>query len=125
MGLWNTLFGEPAPKKQPPKKYKGYDIREVWDWRLSKGNPILFCDGPTWVIRIFANDGGGLMTEHVTDYPTKGTIEDYTDYETIAKCYEWLRTVRDDHSRRNLEELKPKVARINEINKRLSEAYKA
>lgn len=103
-------------------RHQGKDIREVWDWRLSKGNPILYNSGDTWVVKIHANDGSGVLEEFISDIPTvkNGESSPY-DYEAIAQCYDWLRTVRDKYSRPDIERLKPEVAAINARNKELSE----
>lgn len=100
------------------KKHSGKDIREVWDWRLSSGSPILFNSGDTWIVKIFANDGSGLLKEHDTGIPT--TDEDGRrnnhDQKAIAACYDWLRSVRDEYSRDNIDLRKPVVALINHAN---------
>lgn len=106
------------------KKYAGLDIREVWDWRLSTAQPILFNDKETWVIRIYANqapDGeSALLEEVVTDIPTDGGI-----VEGQAACYPIIRDLRDKYSRPDIEELKPRVAEINAANAAIAEAGKA
>jgi hypothetical protein len=104
------------------KTYEGKDIREVWDWRLSRGNPVLYNDGDTWVIRVYANsapDGERVMLkEIVTEMPTVvNGVRDVNDHAAIAKCYELLRAVRDEFSRDHIEDRKPVVKLINESNK--------
>ena len=94
--------------------YKGVDIREVWDFRLSTGCPYLFNSGETWVIKIIANDGSGVLEEIVTDIPTGDIIEGQ------QKCYPILRDIRDKYSRPNIDELKEPVAAINAENQRLA-----
>lgn len=109
MGLFTQV-------KSKFKSYEGKDIREVWDWRLSQGNPILYCDGPTWIIKIWSNSGKGLLQKLDTNVPTKGGLANYTDYEAVAKCYKKLYAVRDRWSRKNVDKLKPVVAEINRKN---------
>ena len=94
-------------------QHAGVEIREVWDFRLSVGSPILFNKGDTWVVQVFANDGGGVLAEHDTGIKTTGNN---FDTDAIAACYDWLRTVRDKFSREHLELRKPLVALINATN---------
>lgn len=98
-------------------KIQGKDILEVWDFRLSLGSPILYNNGPTWVVRIWANEPGEekrrLLEEHDTGIPSDG---DPHDHEAIAACYEWLRSVRDKYSRPHIELRKPVTRMINEAN---------
>ena len=124
MNLIKKFFGANEKPRDMPKVFEGKDIREVWDWRLSKGNPILYCDGPTWVIKIWANDGSGILAETVTDIPTKTGSDAPHDHAAVAQCYQWLYKMRKNFARENFEELKPEVARINAVNKKLSEAFK-
>lgn len=106
-------------------KYLGVDIREVWDWRLSIAQPILFNDGETWVIRIYANvakDGESALLEEIeTDIPTAGT----DIVEGQARCYPLLRAIRDKYSRDDIDERRQMVAEINARNKSISEASQA
>ena len=94
-------------------QHAGVEIREVWDFRLSIGSPILFNKGKTWLVKIFANDGSGVLDEYDTGVKTTG---DNFDCAAIAACYDWLRTVRDKFSREHLELRKPLVALINATN---------
>jgi hypothetical protein len=100
------------------KDFEGVDIREVWDWRLSNGMAILYDDGPTWAVRVWANNPPEgevkqLLAEHVTDVATCG---DPRDPEGVAACYEWLHSIRDDHARDNIELRKPVCAMIQGAN---------
>ena len=99
-------------------KHKGEAIREVWDWRLSTACPMLFNSGDTWVVKIMANDGSGVLEEHDTGHPT-GEHNPH-DTKAIAKCYDWLRTVRDKYSRDHIELRKPVVALINNANREIN-----
>lgn len=116
------LFGNTPTKSKP--RFAGVDIKEVWDWRLSTGNPILYCDGDTWVIRIWANkspDGESTLLQEIeTEIPSTGGLHDHA---AIGKCYETLYVIRDNFSRENIDILKPLVAKINSVNKKLAEAY--
>lgn len=107
------------------KKYQGVDIREVWDWRLSIAQPILFNNGEIWIIRIYANeaaDGESALLEEIeTDIPTAGV----SIIEGQQRCYPMLREIRDKYSRDNIDELKPKVAAINAANRAAAEASQA
>ena len=94
-------------------QHAGVNILEVWDWRLSIGAPMLFNKGKTWVVKIMANDGSGVLDEHDTGVKTTGNNFDYV---AIAACYDWLRTVRDKYSRDHIELRKPVAAMINYAN---------
>lgn len=104
------------------KVITGKDIRDVWDWRLSRGNPILYCDGPFWIIRIWDNkapDGERILLKEIeTDIPSTRNPH---DHEAVAKCHKLLREIRDEFSRDHLELRKPVVAMINEANKKANE----
>jgi len=121
------------------KDFKGLDIREVWDFRLSHGSPILFNSGEFWVIKVFANDPENeawkdhpgreefetpdgnvvrvVLEEIVTDIPTHGT----TIQEGQQNCYPYLYEIRDKYSRSNIELRKPVVKLINDSNRKASE----
>ena len=113
------------------KTFAGKDIREVWDWRLSNANPILYNNEDLWIVRIFDNAAPAgervLLAEHITDMETVGENGERNvhDYAAIAECYEWLYGVRDQYSKENIEELKPEVAAINAKNLELSEMARA
>lgn len=99
-------------------KHEGKSIREVWDWRLSRGMPILYNSGDTWIVKITANDGSGVLEEYDTGILTKdknGKTDNH-DAKAIAACYDWLRSVRDKYSRDHIELRKPVVALINHAN---------
>ena len=104
-------------------KLVGKDIREVWDWRLSVGSPILYNNGPTWVVRIFANDGSGILEEHDTGIPAvnEDGKRDPHDTAAVAECFKWLKSVRDNYSREHIDLRKPVVAMINAANRRAAE----
>lgn len=106
--------------KSKLKTFEGVNIREVWDFRLSQGNPVLYCNGPTWVIKIWSNAEGRLLKEHDTEILTKGNADDLTDYKSIGECYKWLYSVRDKYSIKDIDKIKPKVAVINAENRRLA-----
>ena len=98
-------------------KYEGKNILEVWDFRLSNGSPVLYADGDTWIVKVHAINPGNkrcvVLEEHDTKIPTTGNIHDEA---AIAACYEWLRSVRDKHSRDHIEERKPIAKAINDAN---------
>jgi len=116
--------------KKTAKDFKGVDIREVWDWRLSVGAPILFNQGEFWVVKVFANqslDGQcSLLAEHTTKIKTiddQGQRDAY-DPAGVCACYAWLHSVRDKYKRPDFEQLLEPVAAINRENRRLAEANK-
>lgn len=88
---------------------KGIYTKEVWDWKLSTVKPTLYNSGQEfWRIALRDNTTGKVVREHTTDIPCeKG---DAYDYSKVAKCFEWLKSVRDEYARPDIEELKPKVA---------------
>ena len=96
--------------------FKGVDIREVFDFRLSRGAAFLFNSGEHWAVKIISNtspDGEAeTLAEHVTGIRTNVQ----PDSLGIKKCYAWLHSVRDDFSRDNIELRKPVVALINASN---------
>lgn len=104
------------------KKFKGVDILEVWDFRLSVGSPVLHAGGKTWVVQIWKNDPGTedrvLLEEHDTEIKTTGNVYDYA---AIIKCYEWLHSVREKYSRDHIELRKPIAATINAANAKAGE----
>jgi len=116
-------------------KLKGININEVWDYRLSIGNPILYQNGKTWVVKIHCLKDSSVLEEYDSGVPTTG---DPYDTSGIIPCYEWLLTVRDKYSRNNLDLRKPVVKLINaaqeksasitnstELQKHLEEANRA
>ena len=106
------------------KEFNGKNILEVWDWRLSRGNPILYNSGETWVVRIWANkpkDGEKeLLEEWDSGFEVRREFGAY-DFEAIKKCYAWLHSVRDRYSRDHIELRKPVAKAINEANSKASE----
>lgn len=114
---------------------EGKDIREVWDFRLSRGCPYMFDSGPTWVIRVMANrptktekvrvrnDISGaweevevmreVLEEIVTDIAT-------TDPDGSKKVFAILKGIREKYSRDHIELRKPVVKLINESNNTLA-----
>lgn len=116
----------------------GKEVREVWDWRLSRAQPINFNSGDTWVCKIIANDASDpfwenfpearievtpsgntrkVLEAHDTGIPTvKNGIRDMHDSEAVAACHAWAYSVRDKYSREHLELRKPVVALINNAN---------
>jgi hypothetical protein len=94
--------------------FKGIDIREVWDFRLSKGTPILYDTGKYYEVHICDNkNNSNVLLKHITSVPT---INDPHDPVGPKACFEWLYTVRDQFSLDNLEIRKPVVKMINEAN---------
>jgi hypothetical protein len=118
-----------------PKTFKGVDIREVWDFRLSTAVPQINREGGTWVVYIYAKDNADYIpgqppVEPLDTYDTGIQSEsgDQFDTKKIKVCYKWLYSQRDKYSKPNIENLKPHVAKINTINDALnaamSEAHK-
>lgn len=107
------------------KEISGTEIREVWDWRLSNGNPIIYNTGDTWVVKVWANkspDGKGtLLAEWDSGVPTKDENgrKNHHDAKAVAVCHKWLYENRDKFSRDNIELRKPVVKLINDSNKEL------
>lgn len=96
--------------------FKGHDIREVFDFRLSRGAAFLFNSGKHWTVKIISNtspDGDPeTLAEHETDVHTK----DDNHQAGMAACYAWLHSVRDQFERDHIELRKPVVALINASN---------
>ena len=118
------------------KTFEGRAIREVWDWRLSLAQPVLFNSGDTWLIKIIANDPGDpiwdewpdvvletgknserLVCEVVeTDIPTcdANGKRNSLDCDAISRCYEIIYPLRDKYSLDCIDLRKPVVKLINE-----------
>lgn len=108
------------------KTFEGVDIREVWDWRLSDYVPVLDNTGETWLVKLipvknaeFDPNTGHAKAHIVHDTGIKATEGDTHDREKIKICYEWLYSVRDKYARKDIEELKPAVKKINQDNNEL------
>jgi len=103
---------------------KGIYLTEVWDERLSIGNPTLYNNGKTWIVEIMANNVDEHGVEPLETHDTGILCEkgDTLDYVKVAKCYEWLKSVRDKYSKPNIEELKPEVAQYRENQRKLAES---
>ncbi len=117
---------------------KQRSILEVWDYRLSTASPMLYCGIPAgredhfpegtpldkWVVAIYDNgENPKPLAVHVTSVGITGGIQDHDGYDA---CYEWLRSVRDEYSRDDIEDLKPKVAKIRIVDivrQKATEAY--
>ena len=81
---------------------------------------MLYNGGETWVVKLHGNKTGEVVEEHDTGIPTtdeQGNRDNY-DYAAIAKCYEWLYSVRDKYTRDHVELRKPVVVRINAANQK-------
>ena len=105
-----------------PREITGTDVRDAWDWRLSVAQPINFNSGDTWIVRIIANDGSGVLEEHDTGIPTvKDGVRDPHDIEAVTACHTWAKSIRDKYSRPHIELRKPVVAMINAANQRAQE----
>jgi len=104
------------------KKFEGKDIKEVWDYRLSKACPVIE-RGETWVVNIYSKSNKDFNGNHVIEplesYDTgiKSEPFDAQDTKKVARCYEWLYKVRDNYSLPDIEKRKPLVAKINAANK--------
>lgn len=102
----------------------GINIGEVWDYRLSTATPVLQNSGEFWRIEIHPKaNGTGVPLETIqTDIPCeKG---DARDPVKVAKCFNLILGVRDKYSLPNIEELKPRVAKINAKAAMLANALK-
>lgn len=108
------------------KTFKGKYIREVWDWRLSDGNPILhagFAGGNSWVVQIMSNKSPDGQSTLLEQHDTKVLVnikKGVQDPGAVAKCYQWLHSVRDKYSRDHIEIRKPVAAAINAANEKLT-----
>jgi len=109
------------------KKFEGIDIKEVWDYRLSKAVPFIDRTSGTWVVKVYSKENpdydGKNLAQPLESYDTgiKSESGDQFDTEKVKKCYEWMYTVRDKYSLEDIEERKPQVAKIREIDRLKSE----
>jgi hypothetical protein len=111
-------------------KLQGKNIREVWDFRLSRATPLIDRRSGTWVVHIYDKvnpdyDPKKPETEakplesHDTKIPA---VEgDQFDTAKVKVCYEWLLKVRDKYALEDIEERKPIVAEINAANEKLAQ----
>ena len=102
------------------KQFKGKNILEVWDYRLSSAVPILKNTGETWIVEIWSKKNpdyveGKTVSKPLATFDTEIRCQegDAYDAKKISACYNWLSTVRDKYSLPNIEKLKPIVAKIN------------
>lgn len=130
-------------------KHKGENIREVWEYRLSTATPRIMRGLKTWIVEIWSQtlpdhipahtahdwkDGevvpGTARQVSATELPEPLAVFDtgietgddvMPSRETVAICYDWLRSVRDDYSRPDIEKLKPRVAAINKVQAEMAE----
>lgn len=99
------------------KKFEGKCITEVWDYRLSVGIPQINRTGKTWVVYVFPKTyEDGQKVEPLISHDTGIKVEEGDTYDTakVAKCYEWLYSIRDRYSLPDIEERKPHVVKIHE-----------
>jgi cytochrome oxidase Cu insertion factor (SCO1/SenC/PrrC family) len=112
------------------KKFEGKNIREVWDFRLSKATPVIDRRTGTWVVHIYSKVNPDYdpkkpetlakpLESHDTKIPA--VTGDEHDVEKVKKCYKWLYSVRDKYSLPEIEKMKPEVAKINAANAKLAE----
>lgn len=95
-------------------------IREVWDFRLSKGCPYLFNSPPSWVCKVIDNnspDGEAIILDQLDTGIPPGQGR---DEEAVKQIFEWLYSIRDKHSRPHIELRKPVVKMINEANQNIA-----
>ena len=104
-------------------------ILEVWDYRLSTAEPLNYRgqipveqedgswkleDYPNWVACVYDQGERGEPLEiHDTGVPVeKGDLH---DGKGLDACFKFYRSVRDNYSREDIEELKPEVAVIRKF----------
>ena len=109
------------------KIFKGKDLREVWDYRLSHACPFIDREGETWKVLIYAKSNeelraGGKEYPPLEEYYTgiKSETNDHHDKNKIKACYKWLYSVRDKYALEDIEQRKPYVKAINEANEALA-----
>ncbi len=79
------------------KQFKGIDIKEVWDYRLSSATPLIYNTGKTWLVAIYSKgEENEPLETHDTGIPCeKG---DTYDKRKIIECFKWLYSVRDKYT---------------------------
>ena len=109
-------------------------ILEVWDYHLSHAQPINYRgqipveqeDGswklvphPNWVAVVYSqyDDNNSPLEIHDTGVPVQPG--DLHDGPGLDACYEFYRSIRDNHSIEEIEERKPEVAAIREYERKL------
>ena len=108
-------------------KIEGINIKEVWDFRLSKASVYIDRRGGSWVCVVISKNNpdyieGKEVTPVLETYDTgiKATKNDLYDKEKLKVCFEWFKSVRDSYSLPNIEELKSIVSEINRLNEKLA-----
>lgn len=114
----------PHNENQTMKIFKGENIKEVWDYRLSTAVPLITRTSGTWVVEIWAKENTPFTGDPATlakpletfDTGIKAEPNDEHDTTKVTTCYEFLYKVRDQYALPNIEEMKPLVAKINAAN---------
>lgn len=130
-GLLTWIYAKKYRKEEEAliasKGYKGLDITEVWDYRLSNAVPVIDRSEGTWKVHVFAKDNkeyrknnGPSEALEVYDTGIESVPGDEHDVSKVIPCFEWLRSVRDKYSAEDIEERKPYVKKINEATKALA-----
>ena len=110
--------------------YAGVDIKEVWDFRLSRAAPVIVRGKEFWEIQIWAKDNPAYdpekpetLAKPLEVISTDIKVEPGDEYDTakVAACYELMYKVRDNYSLPDIEERKPLVAKINAANAALAD----
>jgi len=100
------------------------NIREVWDYQLSKATPLIDRSGGTWVVKIFAKNqpdfdpkDPSTLSAPLKQHDTKIPWEDNDEHDNakLEVCYSWLREARDEFSYPDIEERKPALRRLREL----------
>lgn len=111
------------------KKFKGVDIKEVWNSRLSTAVPCITRSSGTWVAEVWSKknpdydpSNPDTVAVPIESYDTGIKVEpgDEYDAEKVIACYEWFYSVRDKYSLDNIEELKPYVKLVEDANNALA-----
>ncbi|MDC0637492.1 hypothetical protein OAP25_02205 [Flavobacteriaceae bacterium] len=106
---------------------EGINIREVWDFRLSRASVYIDRRGGSWMCVVISKDNPdysecGEVTPVLETHDTgiKAAKNDLYDKEKLKVCFEWFKTIRDNYALPNIEELKPIVSEINRLNEKLA-----
>ena len=99
---------------------RGYNIKEVWDKKLSTAEPLIVRENGTWKCCVYDKGVSSVPLEtHDTGLPHV-TGDEY-DCEKLKVCFEWFKSVRDKYADEKIEEMKPFLATIRQAEGELHE----
>lgn len=103
--------------------FDGVDIREVWNFRLSKGIPLIVRRDGSWFVEIWSKNNADYVDGnepakplHVKNMGIPHEPGDECNNIKISQCFAYLYSIRDQYSLDHIELRKPVVAYIEKSN---------